>query len=297
MKMSFGVHLPVHARYSYAEVEKAAVLADRLGFRSLWVGDHFFLPPQSYERIGGDPARPDKLEAWPVLAALAARTQRITLGTRVSPIPFYLPGRLAKVVTTVDVISKGRAVLGVGAGWHREEAVAYGLPWAPFKTRVAQMLEGFEVITRLWTEERTTFKGRYFRVEEAPCFPKPVQKPRPPIFFGGNAPRILDAAGRRGEGWLPSTDMPVDELKLRVSRVFAAAAQASRDRDAVTITASLTYPGGIGMSPRDWLEKVREMASLGVTQTILDLSQMSAPPDEGLDLLERFAVHVLPVYA
>lgn len=296
MRMSFGVHLPLHGRYSYADVERAAVLADRLGFTSLWVGDHFFLPAQSYRGIGGDPTRPDKLEAWPVLAALAARTQRVTLGTRVSPIPFYLPARLAKIVATVDVISNGRAILGVGAGWHRDEAVAFGLPWRPLKTRIDQTLEGLEIIRGLWTEQRTTFKGRHFQVEDAPCFPKPVQKPTPPIFFGGNAPRLLDAAGRTGQGWLPITDTPVDELRTRTTQVLDAAAQASRNRDEVTVAASLTYPGGTGARHEDWMEKVRQLGAMGITQTILDLSHMSMPPSLGLDFLEKFAGHVLAAY-
>ncbi len=297
MKMTFGVHLPLHGRYAYVDVEKVTVLAERLGFRSLWAGDHFFLPAQSYERLGTDATRPDKLEAWPVLAALAARTRRITLGTRVSPIPFYLPGRLAKIVATVDIISNGRAVLGVGAGWHREEAVAFGLPWRPLETRIDQMFEGLEIIMKLWTEERTAFKGRHYQVKDAPCFPKPVQKPTPPVFFGGNAPRILDAAGRMRQGWLPLTDTPIDELRSRTARIWAAASEAAKDREAITVAASLSYPAGTGARPEDWVTKVQELASLGVAQTILDLSQTSLPPDDGLDLLEKLADHVLPAYA
>lgn len=296
MKMGFGLHLPLHGQYSYRDVEKAALTADRLGIRSLWVGDHFFLPIRSYERIGGEAAKPDKLEAWPVLAALASRTSRITLGTRVSPVPFYLPGRLAKIVATVDVISTGRAVLGVGAGWHREEAVSYGLGWLPLQERIDQMFEGLEVITRLWTQDRATYTGKYFHVENAPCYPKPVQKPTPPVFFGGNASRILYAAAV-GSGWLPLTDTPLERLGSWVERIFAAAAKAGRQRESVMVGASLTYPGGTGERPEDWVRTVRKLGSIGVTQTILDLSQMAMSPEAGLDLLERFAGCLVSAFA
>ncbi|MDH5441510.1 MAG: LLM class flavin-dependent oxidoreductase, partial [Candidatus Bathyarchaeota archaeon] len=97
MKISFGAHIPIHGAYDYEAFSKTSMLADKLGYDFITVGDHFFLPSGSYERMGGDPDRPDKLDAWVALATLAVDTKRLKLGTRVSPVPFYLPSRLAKV--------------------------------------------------------------------------------------------------------------------------------------------------------------------------------------------------------
>ena len=115
--MRFGVHLPTHGEYGYAEVLKVSLVADELGFNSLWIGDHFYLPREFYEKTGWDPDKPNKLDAWILLSALAVQTKRIRLGARVSPLPFYEPARLAKIVATVDIISGGRVNFGVGAGW------------------------------------------------------------------------------------------------------------------------------------------------------------------------------------
>ena len=113
--------------------------------------------------------------------------------TRVSPIPFYIPPRLAKMVATADIISHGRTLLGVGAGWYKWEAISYGVGWGSHRERIEKMLEGLEIILRLWTQNRTTFKGKYYQVSDAPFWPKPVQKPHPPIWFGGYSDAIVEA--------------------------------------------------------------------------------------------------------
>lgn len=113
MTLNFGVHMPIHGIYDYKAFLETSMFADRLGYDYVTVGDHFFLSPEFYRRAGGDTDRPDKLDAWVALAALAAETKGVKIGTRVSPLPFYLPARLAKMVATVDIISGGGLYLGL----------------------------------------------------------------------------------------------------------------------------------------------------------------------------------------
>ncbi len=292
MSLNFGVHLPIHATYGYEDVLKTSILADKLGYDYITVGDHFYLPSRSYRRIGGDPDKPDKLDAWATLAALAARTKGVKLSTRVSPMPFYLPARLAKIVATVDIISGGRAILGVGAAWHEEEAVAYGVGWGNHKERIERMMEGVEIILRLWSEDKTTFRGNYYRVLEAPFWPKPIQKPHPQIWFGGASKAIIDATAKYGDGVFPLTDTPPDKLKDLNNRLRKAEKKQCRKTGA-TLAPSLSYPEGIGKTPSQWIENVEVQKSIGAGLILLDFSTTYAPPGKAQLFLKDFAGKVL----
>ncbi len=295
MKLQFGVHLPLHGVYDFAATLQTALAADRLGYHSIWVGDHFFLPEGAYVNLGGDPRRPDKLDAWTALAAIAVQTRQVRLGTRVSPIPFYLPARLAKIVATVDIISQGRVVLGVGAGWFREEAVAYGLEWASHRERVARMVDGLEVILKLWTMDRATHRGAYYTVTDAPFWPKPVQTPHPPAWFGGSSPAIIEATVRYGDGLLPLTDLSVDKFSA-LSRQIAAAADRFQVENKVTLAPSLSYPTGIGATPAEWLTNTHRYAEAGADLLLVDFTQTKVNPAQAVVFLEAFAHTVFPAY-
>jgi probable F420-dependent oxidoreductase len=288
MRLDFGLHMPIHGAYDYNAVLETSVLADQLGYDYITVGDHFFLPPNSYKRIGGDPDKPDKLDAWVTLSALAAKTKRVKLGTRVSPVPFYLPSRLAKIVTTVDIVSGGRAVLGVGAGWYREEAVSFGIRWGSHKKRIERMLEGLEIMLKLWSEEKATFQGKHYRVSEAPFWPKPVQKPHPPIWFGGSSSAIVDATAKYGDGLFPTTDIPLDRLEKLYSRVREAEKRYDRSSH-VLLASSLSYPDGIGEKPSEWVETVESQKKIGASLVLVDFSTTSTPPAKAQSFLKGFA--------
>jgi F420-dependent oxidoreductase-like protein len=137
----------------------------------------------------GDEAGNVAHDAWTTIAALAARTTTLRLGTMVSPATFRLPGLLANAAATADHVSGGRIELGLGAGWMEREHRAYGFPFPETSERVARFAEQLEIVHRLWTEERVDFRGRYYTLEDAPAQPKPVQKPRPPIIVGGSGGR------------------------------------------------------------------------------------------------------------
>ena len=172
---------------SWSLLEKAVMLGDKLGFWGALVSDQYMWGPKG----GGD----STMESWTILSHLSAKTNRIRLGTFVTPIPLRPPGILAKVVSTVDVISKGRTVLGVGAGTSRTGFEGYAT-WDEPSVRVAKTREAVELILRLWEGERVDFKGRYYSEKGAILRPRPVQRPHPPLLFGGQKRRMMELAGQ-----------------------------------------------------------------------------------------------------
>ncbi|MEM1582131.1 MAG: LLM class flavin-dependent oxidoreductase [Candidatus Bathyarchaeia archaeon] len=294
MKLKFGVHLPTHGEYGYKEILEVSLIADELGFDSLWVGDHFFLPREFYEKTGWDPDRPNKLDAWILLSALAVQTKRIRLGARVSPLPFYDPARLAKIVGTVDIISGGRVNFGVGAGWFKEEAISYGVYWGKHGERISRMLEALEIILKLWVEDgRVTYRGKYYSVIEAPFWPKPLQKPHPPVWFGGSSNAILEATAKYGDGLLPLSNFSIEDFRriaLRISEIE------SKKKRKILLAPSFTYPDGLGESPDEWLSRVEEYFRAGANMFIIDFSMTRVSPKRAIDVLEEFSRVVFPRY-
>jgi alkanesulfonate monooxygenase SsuD/methylene tetrahydromethanopterin reductase-like flavin-dependent oxidoreductase (luciferase family) len=174
---------------SWNETEEIVPLADELGFHGVVMPDHFM-----WDRSGMRD-RNSTLDTWTVFSYLAAKTRRIKFATLVTPIPFRPPAILAKMVATLDVISSGRTILGVGAGWSQSEFEGYS-EWNDPKTRVDKTEEGVRLIQRLWKEDEVDFNGRFYKAKGAVIEPKPVQKPHPPLLFGGVSPRMLRMAGK-----------------------------------------------------------------------------------------------------
>ncbi|MBN2335609.1 LLM class flavin-dependent oxidoreductase [Candidatus Bathyarchaeota archaeon] len=173
----------------------AVVEADRLGFEGALMPDHYMWGTE----IGHSMANPySTLETWTTLTYLAAKTERIRLGTLVTPLPFRHPGVLAKRLSTLDVLSGGRVVLGVGAGWSRVEFDGYSR-WLDTGDRVDKTHEALELMLRLWTEPKVTYKSDHYDVEGAVLDPKPVQKPYPKLLFGSSGRRMLRLTGRLGD--------------------------------------------------------------------------------------------------
>ena len=170
--------------------DQAVQMADKLGFWGAVIPDHYM-----WAEAYGQPQKDSTLESWIALTYLAAKTQNIKLGTIVTPIPFRPPAILAKMVSTMDVLSSGRTVLGVGAGWSQSEFEGYST-WDDSKTRVDKTREGVELILELWQKPQVDFKGKYYYAKGAILDPKPVQKPHPPLMFGGVGTRMLRLAGQ-----------------------------------------------------------------------------------------------------
>jgi alkanesulfonate monooxygenase SsuD/methylene tetrahydromethanopterin reductase-like flavin-dependent oxidoreductase (luciferase family) len=175
----FGVTLPQIKR-TWAEARDCALEFDRLGFDSVWVCDHLYSVPMPNLPI---------FEAWSELAAIAAITSRVELGTLVTPPFFRNPAVLARQIATIDHVSNGRTIAGLGCGWFASEFEGNGLPFPPVRERLQALEDTCEILKRLWTEPQASYAGKQLSVHEAYCEPKPVR--RPPILIGGGGEKVL----------------------------------------------------------------------------------------------------------
>ena len=251
--MDLGVQIEPQFGFSYSDILAVAREAERTGLRALWLSDHFFL--------NQDSAATNCLEAWSALAALAVDTKTIRLGTMVTSQSYRNPALLAKIAAGVDHISNGRLEFGVGAGWKEVEYKAYGYDFPAAGTRVDQLVETLEICTRMWTEDRATFVGKHYRIENALCAPKPVQQPLP-IWIGGRRPRILriGATWAQAFNWLPEGGFPTPE-QVRGGMRDIDEACLSVKRDPKTLRRSVFLYALIGEDERRANEIVAEVAA------------------------------------
>jgi F420-dependent oxidoreductase-like protein len=190
--MIFGVFVPQGWKMELASIDGAAAKwaktveiatrAEQLGFDSIWVYDHFHNVPR--------PAHETVFECWTTVAALSQLTSTIRLGQMVGCASYRNPALLAKITSTVDVISGGRLDWGIGAGWYEHEYLAYGYDFPRAAERIAGLAETVEIVKRMWSEPDATFEGRYLSVAGAQCDPKPLQQPHPPIWIGGGGEQL-----------------------------------------------------------------------------------------------------------
>jgi F420-dependent oxidoreductase-like protein len=251
------------------------------GLGGLFRSDH-------YQSVMGRRER-GSLDAWATLAALAARTSRLRLGTLVSPVTFRHPSVLAKNVVTVDHVSGGRVELGLGAGWNEAEHRAYGFEMPPTATRMAILGEQLEIVHRSWTEEAFSFVGAHYRLEDLRALPRPLQDPHPPLLIGGGAgPRSVALAARFGDEYNTGL-VSVEECRRRRGVVEAAWREAGRDP--ATVRLSLMTTCVAGRDRGELLERVAAVQAVtgngGAPEALL-----AAPPPHWLigttdELVER----------
>jgi F420-dependent oxidoreductase-like protein len=189
--LKFGIQ---HPNFSYdgkgeqivESLRKVTTTAERLGYDSFWVMDHF----HQIQNVGQE--HEPMLEGWTTLGVIAGFTSKIRLGTLVTGNIYRHPSILAKIGATLDVLSKGRLFMGIGAGWNKDESKAYGVPFPPpTKERFRRLEEAVQIIRKMWAEERASFDGQYYKIRDAYCNPKPIQKPHPPIMIGGSGEREI----------------------------------------------------------------------------------------------------------
>ena len=187
-----GVHrdYPMMERLDRETVMQGVDTVIEAGMEGLWAPDHFILGPHQEE-----------YEIWTLLGALAERTDDVDIGPLVGAITYRNPALLAKMATTVDHLSDGRLILGLGSGWHREEHERYGYEFPEINTRIDMLEEGLEIITRMFTEDEPTFEGDHYTIDGAYNEPKPIQDPHPPIMIGGGGPRMLRVMAKYGDEW------------------------------------------------------------------------------------------------
>ena len=255
--VDLGVQIEPQFGFSYGEMLAVAREAERTGLRAVWLSDHLFL--------NRDSQNTPCLEAWTALAALARDTSTIRLGTMVACQSYRNPALLAKIAAGVDHMSGGRLEFGIGAGWKELEYKAYGFDFPPPATRVDQLVETLEICTRMWNEERATFVGKHYRVEDALCAPKPLQHPLP-IWIGGRRPRILRIAARWAQAfnWLPEGGFPTPEQVRGGMRDIDEACQAM-GRDPTTLRRSAFLYAVIGEDAAAANEIVAQVAAKAKT--------------------------------
>lgn len=236
MAVFFGLH---HPNYTFAGVPddrlfdrviESARAAEKAGFDLFTVMDHF------YQIRGIGPETQPMLEAYTTLAAVATATSRIKLSTLVTGVTYRNPAELVKEVTTLDVISKGRAIFGIGAAWNEDEHRGYGIEFPPIGQRMDRLEEAVTIAKLMFTEDRPSFEGKYYRLERALNFPRPIQKGGPKILIGGGGEkrtlRILAKHGDIGH-WFAA---PVEELKRKKAVFEEHCAAVGRDPSEVMLT-------------------------------------------------------------
>jgi probable F420-dependent oxidoreductase len=276
-----GVQLPeVERRTSWSDYYAMARAAEEVGFDSIWIGDHLLY------RGDGRPER-GPWEAWTLLAALAAATERVALGPLVACAAFHPPALLAKMAATIDEVSGGRFTLALGAGWNEVEFRAFGLP---FDHRVARFEESFSIVRRLLAGDRVTLHGRYWQAEDAVLLPQPVHGPR--LMIGSNGPRMLAATLPYVDAWntwYEDYGNTADGFARLNERTSAAALEAGRDPRELTRSACAFVvldpdrterpilpqaPPVVG-GPTRIAEHLRELADAGADEAILVVSPIT----------------------
>ena len=271
----FGVTLPQIKR-SWEEARDAALEFDRLGFDSVWVCDHMYGVPAPHLPI---------FEAWTELAAVAAITKNVELGTLVTPPFFRNPAVLAKQVATIDHISGGRSIVGLGAGWFQAEFEGTGAAFPPLRERLRALDEAAEIMKRLFTEERVSFEGQHFQVHDAISEPKPVR--RPPILIGGGGERVLmGIAARHADIWnnqagfQPLLGQKVEALRKRCEEL-------GRDFDSIEISQQcVVVIGPDESSARSSLERAQKIYG-GHMGAGLEEHGLWGSPERVIERIER----------
>ena len=233
-------------------------------FESAWNFDHF-------EPIIDKPRNGPCLEGWTSLAALAQATSRIRIGCMVTGMPYRHPSLLANMAATVDVISGGRLELGLGAGWNQAEADALGIELPPLKERFDRFDEGLEVVTRLLRDDIANFSGEHFSLVDAFCEPKPIQRPNPPIWIGGDGPRrTLRAVARHADYWNTPFASP-ESFARSLEILHGHCEEIGRDPSDITVTAQVIHdPATGGAATR---ERVEELGEAGCELVVLYLPE------------------------
>jgi alkanesulfonate monooxygenase SsuD/methylene tetrahydromethanopterin reductase-like flavin-dependent oxidoreductase (luciferase family) len=276
-----GVQLPEVERFvPWPEYLDLARQAEDAGYDSIWVGDHLI-----YDLPDGSTRGP--YEAWTTLAAIAAVTERVEIGPLVASTSFHAPAMLAKLAATVDAISQGRLIVGLGAGWNRREYDGFGLP---YDLRVARFEEALAIIVPLLREGRTTFHGRFYDVDECVLDPRPIREGGPPIMVGSNSPRMLSIALPVVDSWNVWWSIYENSVE-RFAEVKAEvdAAMPQERRVEATAAVLVTLPGGTGrlmgakydasvtaITPDDLGDHVRGLSDSGATHLQLVLDPITA---------------------
>lgn len=315
--MHFGFYLPSSGEGAQPDaLASIARLGDNSGFFCMVAPDHI-LQPNHVDSVypysltgniltGGNMGGGEWPEQITTLAFLAGVTERIRLVTSVMIVPYRNPLLTAKMLATVDVLSKGRLIVGAGVGWMEEEFEMLSAP--PFAERGAVTNEYLQAFIELWTEDNPSFDGEYTQFSDVTFLPKPVQKPHPPIWIGGQSRPAIRRAARVGNAWhpvgaIPATPLEPEELSDNVAMLREVAEQAGRDPTSIDVSmkaplydSSMDEEGSrrrFSGSPEDVLDDIRIYSDIGVTHLIFDFR--SPEPAATEERMSRFSEEIIPL--
>ncbi len=277
--LKFGLQTsPQHV--SYPELLGLWQRAEGLGYDSAWLFDHFM--PISGSREG------PCFEGWTLLSFLAARTQHIHIGTLVTAVIYRNPGLLAKMGATLDQVSGGRLEMGLGAGWFEGEAQAFGIPFPSTGGRLGRLDEAIQVIRLLWTQPVSDFSGKYYSLRSARCEPRPLQKPCPIIWVGGQGERVtLRIVAQQADGW--DTDMlPLPDYRRKMEALAGHCRGAGRDP--ASIHRMIHFSAALGADEAEASRKAEALAkSWNTDPANLEGRVLLGTPEQAAAALRRYA--------
>ena len=314
--MKFGVQ---HPSFSYDgksseivdSLRRIVTQAERSGFDSFWVMDHF----HQIEHVG-EPHEP-MLESWTTLSGLAGVTSKIRLGTLVTGNVYRHPSVVAKIGATLDVLSKGRLFMGIGAAWNEDESNAYGIPFPSTRERLERLDEAVQVIRKMWTEQPADFNGHFYQIHGAYCNPQPIQKPHPPILIGGSGEhRTLRTVAKYGDACNLFGSPETVKKKLAILRDHCTAVGREYnsilktklgtvlvDKDRQTVESKVAeaykqFPEPMRRefviygTPEDVRQQIEEFRSVGIEYLIVNFE-----PRSQLEAMDLFADEVVSHYS
>jgi probable F420-dependent oxidoreductase len=301
--MELGCGVPVSGSWATPEgCATVATWAEELGYRSLWTFQRLLAPVDADGHHRLEPQYRSVQDPLATLAYLAAKTSAARLGVAVVNAPFYSPIVLAKQLTTIDHLSGGRLDVGIGLGWMPEEFSAAGVPE---EHRGARTEDFVRCLRAIWTADVVEYEGAYYRVPRARVEPKPLQRPHPPVLFGGTAEPSLRRAGRMAEGWVSSSRAELGALGESIALVRRAAERAGRDPSALRFVcrAVVKVRTGARAPLTGTLDEIREdlatLAASGMTEAFIDLNfdPLVGSPDADAAASLRHARSVLEALA
>jgi F420-dependent oxidoreductase-like protein len=291
--MRIGLQIPIFTwpggpAQMASKLREIAQTAEEGGFASVWVMDHFFQIPM----VG--PAEQDMLEGYSALSYLAGVTSRVKLGTLVTGVTYRHPGVLVKTVTTLDVLSQGRAYLGIGAAWFEREHVGLGVPFPPLAERFERLEEALRIALQMWSGKVAPLQGKHYQLAETLCVPAPLSRPRPKILIGGAGERkTLRLVAKYADACNLFAFLGPDGLGRKLDVLRRHCDTEKRDFGAIektTLGTAWLAPGK--QSANDLIKICRELAAVGIDQAIFNL-----PNAHEIAPLHTFAKDIIPAAA
>lgn len=314
--IDFGVLTPQQG-LDYPKLRTLWRKIEQLGFASAWLVDHFIPYDAPYT-----PIEAPVLECWTTLAALSRETRKLRFGPLVTCNLYRYPSVLAKMASTLDVISEGRLEFGIGAGWLESEFIQYGIPFPKISVRIEQLREAIQVLKRMWIEPQANFSGKYYTIKDAVNYPKPLQKPHPRIWIGAEGDKMIKLAAEFADVWNFPSDIhlySVEEYKRKVQFFNSQCISCGRKPDEIVkswlgvalladnerdlhkkiqrfkpeSTSTSDYLRGIIGTYKDCIEKINELIKAGATYFILIFPEARAG---NLNCLKEFSENIISYF-